>query len=748
MKKNKAIIVLLVMILLLGGLSYTAVEGIGTEKAGAASGIKLGLDLAGGVSITYQVVGEEDPSKEDMADTIYKLQKRVEKYSTEAQVYQEGNDRISIEIPGVSDANAILEELGKPGSLFFISETDPEGGLNYTATMDENGGLVYFLLKDISELQADGSIVLVGTDVKDARAGSINDNMQGSQFGVDLTMTQEGTKKFADATRKAYENGESIAIYYDNEIISAPMVNAAITDGNAQITGSFTFEEADVLASTIRIGGLKLELEELRSNVVGAQLGSAAISTSLKAAAVGFGLVVVFMIAVYWLMGVAAGLALAIYTAMTVVLLNLFEITLTLPGIAGIILSIGMAVDANVIIFARIREELATGKTVQSAVKIGFEKAFSAILDGNVTTLIAALVLGFIGSGTIKGFAQTLGLGIVVSMFTALVITKQIMKAMYAVGLKKVSLYGVGKEGKVIAFLSKKKVFFTVSLAVIVAGFVVMGVNKSSGGSALNYSLEFVGGTSTNVTFNEDMTIEQIDQDIVPSIEAITRDGNVQTQKVAGTNEVIFKTRTLTVQEREQFKDAMINNFSADAEKIKADTISSTISSEMQSDAVVAILVATACMLLYIWFRFKDIRFGASAVLALVHDVLVVLAFYAAAKVSVSSTFIACMLTIVGYSINATIVIFDRIRENMALMGKKDNLQDVVNDSISKTLSRSIFTSLTTFFMVASLYIFGVTSIREFALPLMVGIVCGTYSSVCITGALWYVFRTKFEKKA
>ena len=748
MKKNKAIIVLLVMVLLLGGLSYTAVEGIGTEKAGAASGIKLGLDLAGGVSITYQVVGEENPSKEDMADTIYKLQKRVEKYSTEAQVYQEGNDRISIEIPGVSDANAILEELGKPGSLFFLSETDPEGGLNYTATMDENGELVYIMLRDISELQADGSTVLAGTDVKDARAGSINDNMQGSQLGVDLTMTQEGTKKFADATRKAYEKGESIAIYYDNEIISAPMVNAAITDGNAQITGSFTFEEADMLASTIRIGGLKLELEELRSNVVGAQLGSAAISTSLKAAAVGFGLVVIFMIAVYWLMGVAAGLALAIYTAMIVVLLNLFEITLTLPGIAGIILSIGMAVDANVIIFARIREELATGKTVQSAVKIGFEKAFSAILDGNVTTLIAALVLGFIGSGTIKGFAQTLGLGIVVSMFTALVITKSIMKAMYAAGLKKVSLYGIGKESKAIAFLSRRKVFFAVSLAIIAAGFIVMGVNKSSGGSALNYSLEFVGGTSTNVTFNEDMTIEKIDQDIVPSIEAITGDGNVQTQKVAGTNEVIFKTRTLTVAEREQFKDTMVNNFSADAEKITAETISSTISSEMQSDAVVAILVATACMLLYIWFRFKDIRFGASAVLALVHDVLVVLAFYAAAKVSVSSTFIACMLTIVGYSINATIVIFDRIRENMALMGKKDSLEDVVNDSVSKTLSRSIFTSLTTFFMVASLYIFGVTSIREFALPLMVGIVCGTYSSVCITGALWYVFRTKFEKKA
>lgn len=743
MKKNKAIIVLLVMVLLLCGLSYTAVEGIGTEKAGAASGIRLGLDLAGGVSITYQVVGEENPSKEDMADTIYKLQKRVEKYSTEAQVYQEGDDRINIEIPGVSDANAILEELGKPGSLYFISETDSEGGLNYTSTVDENGNWFYIMLKDIEELQADGSIALVGTDVMDARAISVSDDMQNRQFIVELTMTQDGTKKFADVTARAYEKGESLAIYYDDGIISAPGVNAVITDGNAQITGSFTFEEADSLASTIRIGGLKLELEELRSNVVGAQLGSAAISTSLKAAAVGFVLVVIFMLAVYWVMGIAASIALSIYTALIVILLNLFEITLTLPGIAGIILSIGMAVDANVIIFARIREELATGKTVQSAIKIGFEKAFSAIWDGNFTTLIAAIVLGFMGSGTVKGFAQTLALGIILSMFTALVVTKQLMKAMYAVGLKKPALYGVAKERKPVSFLSKKAVFFTVSIALILIGFVVMGINKSSKGSALNYSLEFVGGTSTNVTFNEDRTIEDIDSNVVPFIEGITGDGNVQTQKVAGTNEVIFKTRTLTVEEREQFKDVMVENFAVDAEKITAETISSTISSEMQSDAVIAILIATALMLVYIWFRFKDIRFGTSAVLALVHDVLVVLAFYAVARVSVGSTFIACMLTIVGYSINATIVIFDRIRENLALMGKKDELQDVVNGSISQTLSRSIFTSLTTFFMVASLYVFGVTSIREFALPLMVGIICGTYSSVCITGALWYVFRTK-----
>ncbi len=715
MKKNKAIVTLLVMVLLLCGFSYTAAAGIGSEKAGAASGIRLGLDLAGGVSITYQVVGDGEPSAEDMADTIYKLQRRVESYSNESQVYQEGSDRINIEIPGVSDANAILEELGKPGSLVFMDSSQ--------------------------------NVVLTGTDVADARAATQEDQMGNSQFVVALTMTDEGRTKFAEATRAAYPTNDIIYIVYDDAVISSPRVQAEITDGQAVITGMDSFETAEQLASTIRIGGLKLELEELRSNVVGAQLGSAAIASSLKAAAVGFVLVAVFMVAVYFIMGLAASFALGIYTALIVILLNLFEITLTLPGIAGIILSIGMAVDANVIIFARIREEMGTGKTVQSSIKIGFEKAFSAILDGNVTTLIAALVLGIMGSGTVKGFAQTLALGIVLSMFTALVITKQLLKALYALGLKNEKIYGVGKERKIISFLSKKAVFFGISIAVILGGFAVMGVNKASTGNALNYSLEFVGGTSTNVTFNEDMSIEDIDADVVPHIEAITGDGNVQTQKVAGTNEVIFKTRTLTVEERERFRDTMAEKFSVDAEKITAETISSTISKEMQSDAVVAILVASVFMLIYIWFRFKDIRFGTSAVLALLHDVLVVLAFYAVAKVSVSSTFIACMLTIVGYSINATIVIFDRIRENMAMMGKKDDLKEVVDRSISQTLSRSIFTSLTTFFMVASLYVFGVSSIREFALPLMAGIICGTYSSVCITGAMWYVFRTKFVKK-
>ena len=387
MNKKKGILSLVVTAVLIVLLGFTTIQGFGPTQTGAAKNITLGLDLAGGVSITYQVKND-NPTSEEMSDTIYKLQKRVEQYSTEASVYQEGDDRISIEIPGVTDANTILDELGKPGSLEFQTE--------------------------------DGETVITGTDVETATARSGQDDMKNTEYTVELTLTDEGTTKFAEATTANV--GKSISIIYDGETISAPTVNEAITGGQAYITGDFTYEEAENLASTIRIGGLKLELEELRSNVVGAQLGEQAISTSVKAGAIGLAIVIIFMIAVYLLPGLASGLALIIYTEIVFIILNAFNVTLTLPGLAGIILSIGMAVDANVIIFARVREEMSKGKSVRSSLKTGFQKAMSAIVDGNVTTLIAAVVLWFMGTGSVKGFAQTLGIGIVVSMFTALVI--------------------------------------------------------------------------------------------------------------------------------------------------------------------------------------------------------------------------------------------------------------------------------------------------------------------------------------
>lgn len=743
MKKGQAWIVLLCLVLLLAGITYIDLFGVDASGTGSASDIKLGLDLAGGVSITYQVVGEETPDSTDMKDTIYKLQQRVTGYSTEAIVYQEGLNRINIEIPGVQDANKILSELGRPGSLYFIKEKAPDGSDNYSYSTTG-----YVLNRSIDEMLADGSINLSGTDVSEARAGYQQDDMRNNEIVVQLTMTDEGATKFAELTREAYNNGNAtIAIYYDGQIISAPRVQAVISDGHAVITGQSSIEEAEQLASTIRIGGLKLELEEIHSKVVGAQLGTEAIETSLKAGVIGLGIVALFMIVVYFISGFASAIALCIYVALVVLLIRGFNMTLTLSGVAGIILSIGMAVDANVIIFARIREELATGKTTKSSIKIGFDKALSAIIDGNVTTLIAAAVLMFLAPGSIQGFAQTLALGIVISMFTALVITRLLMRAFYSIGIRDAKWYGVGKDRKSIDFLGKKGFFFGVSIAVILAGFVVMGINAYKGNDILNYSLEFKGGTATTVTFNEKMTLEDADSKVTPVITEVTGSA-VQVQTVQDSNEVIFKTNSLNLDQRTALEDRLVSEFGVDRNKITTETISSTISGEMKRDTIIAVVVAIVCMLIYIRIRFSDIRFGLSSIVALMHDVLVVLAFYAAARVSVGNTFIACMLTIVGYSINASIVIFDRVRENMAEKSRQETVQDVVNKSITQTLSRSIFTSLTTFVMVACLYVLGVTSIRDFALPLMVGIVCGAYSSVCIVGGLWFVLRQKFPGKA
>ncbi len=700
--KGKAMVrlaLLLVLIAIAGFFGYSYMDDI-----------KLGLDLAGGVSITYQAK-EENPSAEDMSDTIYKLQQRVESYSTEAEVYQEGDNRINIDIPGESDANEILTELGKPGSLAFMD--------------------------------SQGNTILTGDQVASAQGGMVDGNT-GKEYVVSLTFTEEGTKAFADATTNNV--GKPIYIVYDNEVVSAPVVREAITGGQCTIDGMSDFEEAENLAATIRIGSLSLELEELRSNVVGAKLGQQAITTSLKAGAVGFAIVAVFMIAVYLIPGLAAVLALSLYVGLILILLVSFEVTLTLPGVAGIILSIGMAVDANVIIFTRIKEEIGAGKAVKTAIDNGFQKALSAIVDGNVTTLIAAAVLFWRGSGTVKGFASTLAIGIVLSMFTALFVTRFALNALYSLGIENAKFYGIKKETAPKPFLKYRKFCFVLSAAAVAAGFVFMGMNRSSTGQILNYSMEFKGGTSTNVTFNEEMSQERIESEVVPLVEEITKDADVQTQRVTGTNEVIIKTRTLNVEERQAFEKAMQENFGVEEGKIAAESISGAVSQEMKRDAMAAVIIATIGMLLYIWLRFKNIRFAGSSVLALVHDVLVVLACYAAFKWSVGSTFIACMLTIVGYSINATIVIFDRIRENMKERRRDQSLEEVVNLSITQTFTRSINTSLTTFIMVLALYIMGVSSIREFALPLMVGIVCGTYSSVCLTGAMWYEMSRRKEK--
>lgn len=697
------------------------------------------------MSVTYQAyktdsTGKrtgEQPTDKDMADTIYKMQKRVETLeSTEAAVYQEGSDRVTIDIPGASDSEEVLKELGKAGALYFILNSDlktEKGG-----TPKEGDKVVYDKSK----------VLLTGDMIGEATSGSRQQEGTGkTEYGVSIKFAGKGIKKFAKITGEHV--GEQLAIVYDEKLVYAPNLKEEISGGECWISGSFTSESAEQLASTVRIGALPLELENIHGNVVGATLGSQALKSSLFAGVVGLILVIIFMIVMYRISGVAASIALIFYVGAMLLALNGLNVTLTLPGIAGIILSIGMAVDANCIIFTRIREELATGKTVASAIDNGFSKAMSAIVDGNVTTLIAALVLYLKGSGTVKGFAMTLGIGIVLSMFTALFITKLLMKAFCALGMTNTSMYGIQKERKTINFIGNWKKYVVISGAVVVICVAGLVVRAASGGPLFNYSLDFAGGNSTSVDLSKTVTDED-KQKAEDTAKSVIGSGKSVEISVADNTKIVVRTEELSEQKSEELKATMAKTFGVDeSTKIESEFISGSVSDEMKVDAAVATLIATLCMLLYIWIRFRKLSTGISAVMALVHDVIAVLTVYvvASAFIPVGSTFIACMLTIVGYSINDTIVVFDRIRENKAKATSRTSLAEIINKSITETLSRSINTSVTTFIMVFVLAVFGVDSVRQFAIPLIVGIISGCYSSVCVASPLWYVLSGKGEKE-
>lgn len=713
MSKKKSILALVVLAALTVLLGYTVMFGIGSKHTGAAKNIRTGLDLSGGVSITYEAT-EKNPSQEDMADTIYKMQQRVTNYSTEANVYQQGTNRINVEIPGVTNATEILQDLGTPGSLYFT---------------DTNGNKV-----------------LEGTDIADAQGVATTDQTTGQrEYVVELTMTKDGATKFQEAT--AANVGKQISIVYDGNTISSPTVQQEISGGKAQIDGMSSLEEAKSLASYIRIGSLSLELKEIYSNVVGASLGQEALATSVTAGIIGILLVILFMIIVYRVSGLAAGWALVIFTLLDLGFMNAFDVTLTLPGIAGLILTIGMAVDANCIIYMRVREELAKGVSVNGALKQGFHKAFSAIFDGQITTLIAAAVLYIMGTGTIRGFATTLAIGTLLSLFTALVISRWISYAFCGIGIRNVKWYGKTRHSKSFHFVERRAIAFLIGGVIVASAFVGMGMNQAKSGKALNYSLDFIGGTATTVDFGKDMSLADLSKDVEPIVSEVTGNADVTFQKVSGSNQVIIKTSELTSDQRDTLAADLVKAYpKIDKSTIESENISSTISSEMRRNAIIAVIVTVICMLFYIFVRFRDFRFASSAIIALVHDICVILAYYVWARASVGSTFIAVMLTILGYSINSTIVIFDRVRENIPQM-KDASYKEIVNASVTQTLTRSLYSNITTLITIVTLYIMGVPSVREFALPIIIGLVAGCFSSVFITGPLWYVMKTGNGRK-
>ncbi|MDY5578153.1 MAG: protein translocase subunit SecD [Lachnospiraceae bacterium] len=714
-KKQKSIVLFLVSLVVLVLLALVLVFGvtIGGKEKGSARNIILGLDLKGGVSITYEAVG--DYTEADMKDTLNKLKLRAEEFSAESDVYMEGDNRITVDIPGQSDADEVLEKLGKPGSLSFVTDynTDSE------------------------------KVWVEGSQVADAQPGVRTDEQTGKkEYIVNFEFNSEGAESFAEATSQNINN--IIYIVYDGEVVSSPRVNEAITGGTGEISGMASYEEAEDLASMIRIGSLKVELKDITHKVVGARLGSDAVSTSLLAGILGVLVIIIFMTFMYRVPGVAAGIAMIFYVEASLICLNGFDLTLTLSGIAGVILSIGMAVDANIIINTRIKEEIASGKSIENAIDTGFKKASSAIVDGNVTTLIACVVLMVLTSGTIKGFAQTLAIGTILSIFTALVVSRFYVKVLYNMGMDKQGMYGVQKERKTLNIIQKRVISFVVVLAIIATGLVGLLVNKSGNidgrNSALNYSVEFQGGINLTVNFDKKYSTDEFNKEILPAIKEITNDAEAVANEVVGSNEFSVKIKEVDDTVLNSLNEKLTSEYGAT--DFGYSTIGSTLSTEMRKNAVISVLVALVCMLIYIFVRFRDMKFAISAVITLACDVLIVFTFYSLSYTSVGNTFIACMLTILGYSINATIVIFDRVREHLK-SEKNPELLELGNRSITQTMSRTIYTSLTSFITIFFLYILGVSSLKEFAAPLMVGIIGGMFTNMFIPCALWYMMNKK-----
>lgn len=713
MKKARGVTSLLVIILLVAVFGYLAIYGLQVGKfilLPVSQGIPQGLDLKGGVSSVYEA---KDTGVEDFAAKLSSameiLRNRLDaKGYTEATISKQGENRIRIEIPDVENPDAVLSIIGKPALLQFV---DPEG-----------------------------NVILEGSEVESAKPGYLSG--AGGAPIVSLKFKSEGAKAFADAT--ANNIGRRISIVLDGKEISSPEVKSAIPNGECYIENIGSIDEAQELAMLIQSGALPLELEQLEIRTISATLGVDALNGSLLAGLIGVAVLFLFMIVYYRLSGLIADFALIIYILIVVYLLAILNVQLTLPGIAGIILSIGMAVDANVIIFERMKEELRAGKTLRAALDSGFKKALLTIIDSNVTTLIAAFVLMIFGTGPIKGFAYTLTIGILVSMFTALTVTRFLMRCLIALNVKSPKLYfgnlKVRDEKKsYLPVIKNSKLFAALSIAVILSG---VGFFAFSG---INLGIDFQGGTIMTVemgkTYNMDDVKQIVEKYYTGDTLVSTSDDTKAVIRIQDKDEdpeqQNITRQNLTDELTATYPNAVVES---------TDRVGAVAGAELVSKAVFAVLAACACMLIYIWWRFELLS-GFAAVVALVHDVAIMLAMVIIFKVPVNSSFIAAVLTIVGYSINDTIVVFDRVRENQKRFGSTLDRSAVVDKSITETVSRTLNTSLTTLFTITALYILGVASIKEFALPILVGLISGTYSSVFIASPLWMACHSLIDKK-
>ena len=694
-KSSILFVLCVVVIMSLAFIGFNGLEIAGWEVKSFNNAITKGLDLQGGVSVLMEIQ-EDNVSSDVRQRTKQLLELRVNKIGVaETVVTEEGDKRIRIDIPGAYDSNEIVEDLSKTGNLEFRD--------------------------------SDGNVLLTGKDVKEATA--VLDST--SSPVVSLEFNDDGKEKFAEVT--ANNIGNAISIYMDDELVSSPVVQSAITDGKAVINGMSSMDEATNLAGIISSGALPVEIKAVSVTNVGAQLGSEALPNAIKAGVIGVGIIFLFMIIYYRIPGLFASIALTLYITLVLLLFTEMKVALTLPGIAALLLTIGMAVDANILIFERIKEELSRGISVKSAVKAGFENAMSSIVDSNSTTFIAALILYFIGSGSVKGFAVTLMIGIVLSLFTALIITKLLMNLAVDMGLlKKIWQFGTKKERKSFKIVQKTKIWFTLSLICILVG---VGFTVTKG---LNFGIDFQGGTKMVVDLGEGFNKPEVDE----VVKAIVPDA--VTNEAAETQYEIKAKDLDSAKVNEVFKALQDKYNLEDEALLSQDEIGASVGKDLTRNSIIALAVACLAMLIYIAIRFK-MDYGIAAIVALVHDLLITVSVFAIFNIPVNTPFIAAILTIVGYSINDTIVIFDRIRENSKNM-RRASAEEIADKSLTQTMSRSINTTLTTLITITAVNIF-VPTVREFSFPLIIGIAVGAYSSIFIAAPTWVALRKRESKK-
>ena len=690
------------------------------------NGIRLGLDLVGGSRIVYEAEIPDGYNQANLADDMNSVQKVIrqrltDKGFTEATVTLTGDNRVTVEIPQITNPEEAVQTLGTTAQLTFVD--------------------------------ADGKEWLTGSDIKKATYGygRPTGNEVTDVHYVQVQFTSEGQKKFAEATGNiaARTDGTNImAIVMDNQVISSPSVSSQIDSDSCVISGSFTRDSASELADLINAGQIPFSLKQVELRSVGPQLGADAMRTSLIAGAIGIVLVMLFMLIVYRIPGLVASIALCFYMVIEALIFSLVRVNLSLPGIAGIILSIGMAVDANVIIFERVKEELKNGKTVKSAIDSGFKRAFTAILDSNITTLIACAVLFFLGTGTIVGFATTLGIGVIVSMFTALTVTHFLLNRMVDFRIRNPKAYGLrdreaGKQR--FAILKNFKIFGGISALLVVTGLVAL-ILLPFGKNLFNLSIDFAGGTEMEFNMHTEVT-----QDVQTEVSGLFKDATgVDASSVTssgdGNEDVLIRSTSITSEQRAAVIDKMLEKYSlADTDILNNNDVSASIGSDLQRSAVICSVLAIVLMMLYITFRF-EMTSGMAAVCCLMHDLLIMLSVYVWLQIPLDSNFIAAAMTILGYSINASIIVFDRVRENLRT-ARREDFASVAERSVWQTMGRTINTTLTTLFTIGMVFILGVPSLKQFTLPLIVGILAGGWSSVLLSCSLWNVFRKKFRKK-